>query len=165
MQVCTPCRQPRKHPTTQFFTGRMPFLTPNQQRQSTEGNYTRCSLFFSAHCLHIVTLIYLIPLHYYICLMAFFQDNLGKLAPEKQNHSDKTNLDFLEQEIVSGSGISWAISKSTPCLRKITMSAPHHLVFYRPDALPAAQPTASNQWRQIWFTWYLSNSSAVAYQQ
>ena len=25
------------HPTTQFFTGRMPFLPPNQQRQSTEG--------------------------------------------------------------------------------------------------------------------------------
>ena len=30
-------RQPRQHPTTQFFTDRMPFLTPNQQRQSTEG--------------------------------------------------------------------------------------------------------------------------------
>jgi len=38
MQVCTPCRQPRQHPTTLFFTGRMPFLTPNQQRQSTEGS-------------------------------------------------------------------------------------------------------------------------------
>jgi len=24
-------------PTTQFFTGRMPFLMPNQQQQSTEG--------------------------------------------------------------------------------------------------------------------------------
>jgi len=32
-----PDRQPRQHPTTQFFTGRMPFLLPNQQRQSTEG--------------------------------------------------------------------------------------------------------------------------------
>ena len=32
-------RQPRQHPTTQFFTGWMPFLTPNQQRQSTEGKY------------------------------------------------------------------------------------------------------------------------------
>ena len=30
-------RQPRQHPTTQFFTGQMPFLMPNQQRQSTEG--------------------------------------------------------------------------------------------------------------------------------
>ena len=30
-------REPRQNATTQFFTGRMPFLTPNQQRQSTEG--------------------------------------------------------------------------------------------------------------------------------
>ena len=30
-------RQPRQHPTAQFFTGWMPFLPPNQQRQSTEG--------------------------------------------------------------------------------------------------------------------------------
>ena len=26
--------------TTQFFTGRMPFLPPNQQRQRTEGKYS-----------------------------------------------------------------------------------------------------------------------------
>jgi len=32
-----PDRQPRQYPTTQFFTGQMPFPTPNQQRQSTEG--------------------------------------------------------------------------------------------------------------------------------
>jgi len=46
--------------------------------------------------------------------MAFSQDSLGKPAPEKQNHSGKTNLDLLEQEIVSGSGISWAICISAP---------------------------------------------------
>jgi len=30
MQVCTSLKpiQPRQHPTTQFFTGRMPFLPP-----------------------------------------------------------------------------------------------------------------------------------------
>jgi len=32
-----PGRQPCQHPTTQFFPGRMPFLPPNQQRQSTKG--------------------------------------------------------------------------------------------------------------------------------
>jgi len=32
-----PDRQPRQHPITQVFTGRMPFLPPKQQRQSTEG--------------------------------------------------------------------------------------------------------------------------------
>ena len=30
-----PEKQPHQQPTTQFFTGRMPFLPPNQQRQST----------------------------------------------------------------------------------------------------------------------------------
>ena len=41
MQVASlhlaPDRLPRQHLTTQFFTGRMPFLPPNQQRQSTQG--------------------------------------------------------------------------------------------------------------------------------
>ena len=44
---------------------------------------------------------------------------------------------LLKQEIVSGSGISRAICKSAPHSRQITMPAPHHSVFYRPDALPA----------------------------
>jgi len=30
-------RQSCQHPTTEFSTGRMPFLPPNQQHQSTEG--------------------------------------------------------------------------------------------------------------------------------
>ena len=50
---------------------------------------------------------------------------------------------LLKQETVSGSGISWTICKSAPRSRQITTPAPHHSVFYRPDALPAAQPTAS----------------------
>jgi len=58
-------------------------------------------------------------------------------------------LILLKQETVSGSGISWAICKSAPSSRQITTPAPHHWVFYRPDALPAAQPTASNHWRTI----------------
>ena len=43
MQVCTPrFRQTTMPaPTTQFFTGRMPFLPPNQQRQRTEGTALR----------------------------------------------------------------------------------------------------------------------------
>jgi len=55
----------------------------------------------------------------------------------------KTNLDFTEEETVSGSGISWAMCKSAPCSRQTTMPAPHHSLFYKPDALPATQPTAS----------------------
>jgi len=50
---------------------------------------------------------------------------------------------LLKQETLSGSGISWATCKSAPHFRQITMPATLHSVFYRPDALPAAQPTAS----------------------
>ena len=40
MQVWPCSRQiPHQLLTAQFFTGRMPFLLPNQQRQSTEGMY------------------------------------------------------------------------------------------------------------------------------
>jgi len=56
---------------------------------------------------------------------------------------------LLKQETVSGSSISWAICKSAPRSRQITTPAPHHSVFYRPDALPATQPTASKHWRHI----------------
>jgi len=43
-----------------------------------------------------------------------------------------------------GSGISWTICKqSAPRTRHITTSTPHHSIFYRPDALPDAQPTVS----------------------
>jgi len=41
----------------------------------------------------------------------------------------KPNWILLKQETVSGSGISWAICKSAPCPRQITMLAPHHSVF------------------------------------
>ena len=62
---------------------------------------------------------------------------------------------LLKQETVSGSGISWAICKSASRSRQITMPAPHCSVFYRPDALPATQPTASKYWRYL-ITHYFS---------
>jgi len=53
----------------------------------------------------------------------------------------------LKQETVSGSGISWAVCKSAPRSGQITTPAPHHSVFYRPPALPAALPTPSKHSR------------------
>ena len=56
---------------------------------------------------------------------------------------------LLKQETVSGNGISWAICKSAPRCRQITTPAPNHSVFYRPDALPATQPTVTKHRLQI----------------
>jgi len=46
MKICTLTQtpKPRQHQTTQFFTGQMPFLPPNQQRQSTEGKNLHVNL-------------------------------------------------------------------------------------------------------------------------
>jgi len=40
MQVCTSLQTTTPAPHHSVFTGRMPFLLPNQQRQSTEGTST-----------------------------------------------------------------------------------------------------------------------------
>ena len=90
-----------------------------------------------------------------------FNSRLSRTTLVSRYPKGKTNLDFneatdsewqvkpnwilLKQETVSGNGICWAICKSAPCSRQIAMPAPHHSVFYRPDALPATQPTASKQ--------------------
>jgi len=56
---------------------------------------------------------------------------------------------LLKQETVSGSAIRWAICKSALSSIQITTPAPHYSVFFRLDALPAAQPTASKHWRPL----------------
>jgi len=72
-----------------------------------------------------------------------FNSPLSRTTRMSQYQKGKTNLDVLEQEIVSGSGIIWATCKYAPRPRQITMPTPHQSVFYRLDTLPAAQPRAS----------------------
>ena len=59
----------------------------------------------------------------------------------------KTNLDFTEARDSEWQWHQLGLCKSAPRSKQITTPAPHHSVFYRPDALPAAQPTASKHWR------------------
>ena len=76
-----------------------------------------------------------------------FNGPLSRTTWVSQYQKGKPIWILLKQETVSGSDNSWAICKSAPCSRQITTPAPHHSVFYRPDALPDAQPTASRHWR------------------
>ena len=52
---------------------------------------------------------------------------------------------LLKQETVSGSGISWAICKSAPRSRQITMPAPHHSITGRMPFLPPNQQRQSTE--------------------
>ena len=75
----------------------------------------------------------------------------------------KTSPDLSKARVDRGlgcSGISWTICKqSAPHSRQITTPTPHHSIFYRPDALPDAQPTVSKHWRHYSFKmWHEMNS-------
>jgi len=77
MQVnFAPDREPRQHPTTQFFTGRMPFLPPNQQHQSTEGTMKAHLLTYT----HTHT----------------FNGHFSGTTRVSRYQKGKTNLDFIE---------------------------------------------------------------------
>ena len=78
---------------------------------------------------------------FYCCVMAFDPGQPGWAGTRKV----KPVWILLKQETVNGSGISWAVCKSAPSSRQTTTPASHNSVFYRPDALPAAQTTASKQ--------------------
>ena len=74
-----------------------------------------------------------------------FNGRFSRTTQVSRYQKGRTNLDFTEAR---DSEWQWhqlgrAICKSAPCSRQITTPASHHSVFYRPDALPAAQPTAS----------------------
>ena len=58
---------------------------------------------------------------------------------------------LLEQETVSGSGISWAVCKSAPCSRQITMPEPHHSKFFtgRMPFLPPNQQRQSTEGKAL----------------
>ena len=75
-----------------------------------------------------------------------FPGQSGSDGTRKVNHSGF----YWSKRWWGGSGISWTICKSfAPHSRQKTKPVPHHFSFYRPDAVPAAQPTASKHWRQV----------------
>ena len=101
-------------------------------------------------CLSVLQ--FIIVDHVILCFMLVLANNththpfngpLSRTTRVSRYQKGKTVWILLKQETVSGSGISWAICQSAPRYRQITTPAPHHSVFYRPDALPATQPAAS----------------------
>ena len=47
---------------------------------------------------------------------------------------------------------SESVHQKAPIIHTHTTPAPHHSIFYRPDALPAAKPTVWKHWRQKFCT-------------
>jgi len=78
--------------------------------------------------------------YYYTCLTAS-----SRTTWLSQYRKGKTSLDFNEARdgrVLGCSGISWTICKQfAPHCIWLTTPTHHHSIFYRPDALPDAQPT------------------------
>ena len=73
-----------------------------------------------------------------------FNDPFSRTTRVGRYQKGKTNLDFTEARDSEWQWRQLGICKSAPRSRQITTPAPHHSVFCRPDALPAAQPTADD---------------------
>jgi len=63
------------------------------------------------------------------------------MAQVSQYQKGKTNLDLLQQQKVSGSAISWAICKSAPLPRQVTMPAFHNCTELMWTPLPQSKDT------------------------
>ena len=72
-----------------------------------------------------------------------FNGPLSGTTQVSRHQKGKTNLDFTKARDSEWQWHQLGICKSAPRSRQKTMPAPHNSVFYRLDALPAAQPTAS----------------------
>ena len=93
---------------------------------------------------------YLQNTHTHARLMALFPGLPGWAGTRKL----KPIWISLKQETMSGSGISWAICKSVPRSRQITMPVPHHSVFFtgRMPFLPPNQQRQSTEGINIYKT-------------
>ena len=72
-----------------------------------------------------------------------FNGPFSRTTQVSRYQKGKTNLDFTQARDSEWQWHQLEHMKSAPRSRQITMPTHHHSVFYRPDALPAAQPTAS----------------------
>ena len=143
MQVCTSLQTDNHASTPPLFFYRpdvLPATQPTVSKHWRQYIHNKQN-----HSLTFATAVRLHRPHTHTRLMALFPGLPGWAGTRKV----KPVWVLLKQETASGSGISWAICKSAPRSREITTPAPHHSSFYRPDALPAAQPTASKHWRQV----------------
>jgi len=68
-----------------------------------------------------------------------FNGPLSRTTRVSHCQKGKTNLDLLEQETVSGSGISWVVCKTASRSRQITTLAPH--LSFLQAGCPSCHPT------------------------
>jgi len=93
----------------------------------------------------------------HVLVLHLFNSLFSRTTWVSRYQKGKTSLDLNKtSKVLWCSVISWTTCKqSAPRCRQITTPTPHHSVFYRPDALPDAQPTVSKHWRLVPLVWHV----------
>jgi len=92
-----------------------------------------------------------------------FNGPLSRTTRVSRYQKGKTNLDFTEARDSEWLWHQLGHMQVCTCCRQITTPAPHHAVVYRPDALPAAQPTASKHCRHYCYSNRLTSLACWAH--
>jgi len=88
---------------------------------------------------------------YHTTAEGYYEQHYNNRTIWARQHQKGKPFWILIKRWSGSSGMSWTICKSfAPCCRQITMTASH---FYRPNAFPDAQPTASRHCKTSSDTW------------
>ena len=98
-----------------------------------------------------------------------FNGPLSGTTRVSRYQKDETNLDFTEARNGEWQWHQLGHMQVCTSLQTDNHTSTHRSVFYRPDALPAAQPTVSKHWRRvshygtsIYFYWPLWSTTVFA---
>ena len=129
-----------------IFTGRMLFLMPKQRCQSIEGRLSaKWNRKQSLNDVYVWN-----PVINKLLLLHLFNSFFSMTTWVSRHQKGKPFWILLEQETM---GLQWHQLDHMEIICTSCQTDNHAstspLSFYRTDALPAAQPTASKQWRQV----------------
>jgi len=118
------------HSSSGLIPVHQPLMTRAARKSWCQGHHEYCN-FGHVPCFSAITVILCHSRDYYNYYYCHFTAPWAVSGTTQVSwyQKGKSNLDLLEQEIVSARGVSWAICKSAPRPRQITMPGSHHSVF------------------------------------
>ena len=138
MSVCSPPYSPRHLTWFSHFRG----LTHVTNRQTDD---VTCSIFNTSLHLTLLALLVMLTTHTTVLLLVWNLSGTTRVSRNQKGKTrkGKTNLDLLEQERVSGSGICWVLGFMQVCTSsQTTTPTSHHSVFLQAGC-PSFRPTNS----------------------
>ena len=135
---------PKKEPLgwlSRLSIGLAPFLSLNKQYESTKGQHTQ-HLHTTGYAKNLYQQISPPHHHTTTVLWPFFRDHTGEPVPE-----ENFGTLWCKGRLTEADTLTIRLGATPSGLISVHLHHPPY--FYRPDAIPATQPTASKYWRQL----------------